>query len=67
MRLSAFERECEGALTRAEAENWGYRRLLQYLAEAAGCTEPRRQPDSQAGGFPQSWRWAERHTAIHGN
>jgi DNA replication protein DnaC len=34
LELSAFERECEGALTRAEAENWGYRGLLKYLAEA---------------------------------
>jgi DNA replication protein DnaC len=34
LELSAFERECEGALARAEAENWGYHRLLQYLAEA---------------------------------
>ena len=34
LELSAMERECEGALVRAEAENWGYRRLLLHLAEA---------------------------------
>jgi DNA replication protein DnaC len=34
LELSAMERECESALVRAEAENWGYRRLLHYLAEA---------------------------------
>lgn len=34
LELSAMERECDSAIVRAEAENWGYRRLLQYLAEA---------------------------------
>jgi DNA replication protein DnaC len=34
LELTAMERECEGAIVRAEAENWGYRRLLQYLTEA---------------------------------
>ncbi len=34
LELSAMERECEGALVRAEAENWGYRRYLLHLAEA---------------------------------
>ena len=34
LELSAMERELESALVRAEAENWGYRRLLQHLAEA---------------------------------
>ena len=34
LELSAMERECDSAITRAEAENWGYRRLLHYLAEA---------------------------------
>jgi DNA replication protein DnaC len=34
LELSAFAREAESALARAEAENWGYRRLLQHLAEA---------------------------------
>jgi DNA replication protein DnaC len=34
LELSAMERECESAITRAEAENWGYARLLHYLAEA---------------------------------
>ena len=34
LELSAMERECEGALVRAEAENWGYRRFLLHLAEA---------------------------------
>jgi DNA replication protein DnaC len=33
LELSAMEREFESALTRAEAENWGYLRLLHYLAE----------------------------------
>ena len=32
--MSAFAREAESALARAEAENWGYHRLLQHLAEA---------------------------------
>ena len=34
LELSAMEREFESAMARAEAENWGYRRLLQHLAEA---------------------------------
>jgi len=34
LELSAMERECDSAIVRAEAENWGYRRLLHYLAEA---------------------------------
>lgn len=34
LELSAFAREADSALARAEAENWGYRRLLQHLAEA---------------------------------
>jgi DNA replication protein DnaC len=34
LELSAFAREAESALARAETENWGYRRLLQHLAEA---------------------------------
>jgi DNA replication protein DnaC len=34
LELSAMEREFSSAIARAEAENWGYARLLQYLAEA---------------------------------
>ena len=34
LELSAFAREADSAVVRAEAENWGYRRLLQHLAEA---------------------------------
>lgn len=34
LELSAFAREVDSAVVRAEAENWGYRRLLQHLAEA---------------------------------
>jgi len=33
LELCAMERECEGAIARAEAENWGYPRLLRHLAE----------------------------------
>ena len=34
LNLSAMARECDSVITRAEAENWGYRRFLHYLAEA---------------------------------
>lgn len=34
LELSTVERECDPAIARAEAENWGYRRLLAHLAQA---------------------------------
>lgn len=34
MRLPTIAREYEGAVQRAEAENWGYKRFLAYLFEA---------------------------------
>ena len=33
LRLPTMAEECEGAIARAEAENWGYKKLLGYLAE----------------------------------
>ena len=33
LRLAAMAQEYDGALQRAEAENWGYKRFLGYLAE----------------------------------
>jgi hypothetical protein len=42
MRLPTIAREQEKAIARAEAENWGYQRFLEYLFEAEGndCPAP---------------------------
>ena len=48
LELSAFAREAESVLARAEAENWGYRRLLQHLAEAEVQGSPRPQDRASA-------------------
>lgn len=45
MRLPTVAREYEGAIQRAEAENWGYQRFLRYLFEAEGNDRLQRKID----------------------
>src|ERR1017187_3841547 len=47
MRLPTVAREYEGAIQRAEAENWGYQRLLGYLFEAEGNDRLQRKIERQ--------------------
>jgi DNA replication protein DnaC len=47
MRLPTVARECEGAIQRAEAENWGYRRFLGYLFEAEANDRLQRKIERQ--------------------
>jgi DNA replication protein DnaC len=43
LRLTTVVREQAAAMERAESENWGYRRFLQYLMEAEANERPRRR------------------------
>jgi len=47
MRLPTIAREYEGAIQRAEAENWGYRRFLGYLFEAEANDRLQRKIERQ--------------------
>ena len=45
--LSTIARECEKAIGRAEAENWGYHRFLEYLFEAEANDRLQRKIERQ--------------------
>jgi DNA replication protein DnaC len=47
MRLPTIAREYEGAVHRAEAENWGYQRFLGYLFEAEANDRLQRKVERQ--------------------
>ena len=47
MRLPTVAREYEGAIKRAEAENWGYQRFLRFLFEAEGNDRLQRKIERQ--------------------
>ena len=47
MRLPTIAREYEGAVQRAEAENWGYQRFLGYLFEAEANDRLQRKIERQ--------------------
>jgi len=47
MRLPTIAREYEGAVLRAEAENWGYQRFLGYLFEAEANDRLQRKIERQ--------------------
>jgi DNA replication protein DnaC len=47
MRLPTIAREYEGAIQRAEAENWGYQRFLGYLFEAEANDRLQRKIERQ--------------------
>ena len=47
MRLPTIAREYEGAVQRAEAENWGYQRFLGYLFEAEANDRLQRKVERQ--------------------
>ena len=47
MYLSTIAREYDQAIQRAEAENWGYRRFLSYLAEAEAGERLQRKIERQ--------------------
>jgi len=47
MRLPTIAREYEGALQRAETENWGYKRFLSYLFEAEANDRLQRKIERQ--------------------
>lgn len=47
MRLPTVAREYEGAIQRAESENWGYQRFLRYLFEAEGNDRLQRKIERQ--------------------
>ena len=60
LNLSAMARECDSVITRAEAENWGYRRFLHYLAEAEvqDCRTRKIERLLKASGLPVSETFA---------